>query len=264
MDINPENYNYKSLAIGATVKWPHLGCSKSPAMKIQIRAEGAFFYCHKCNSHTFVPFEGQSWRDRKQREAEYAAVQNEKSRRGFDLPADFSHQIEAAGLAWLGLGGWTADLIDRYKIGWSDKLNRVVIPLQPEGCTARAVFKDQRPKYLEKAPSVCWWDSEPIQPGLLVITEDILSAGRVGKFVQTRALLGTPKRWIPPEGIKAVLIWTDNDPAGLSTRRLVNDTCLWMALAVGHIETDKDPKKYSDREIKEILCTKVIKPSFNC
>jgi hypothetical protein len=258
MQIDPKDYNYKALAVGMKIKVPHIGCSSSAAMKISIHVEGASFYCHKCGGHAFVPCESRSWRDRRARKAEYEAVQLEKSRGGFDLPADFSQKISTAGLSWLGSGGWTADLITRYGVGWSEKLNRVVIPLQPAGYTARAVFKDQQPKYVDKAPGGAVWDSQPLQPGALVVTEDILSAGRVGKFVQTRALLGTPKRWLPPVGIAPLIIWTDDDAAGQKSRRFLEDNCKWLGIPVLHIVSAKDPKRYNEREIREILCSNHI------
>ena len=253
MKINPSDYNYKALAAGSSVKYAHKGCSSSLAMKVTVNVDGCLFKCFKCNETAFVRHEGQSWRDRKQRETEIAAAHAEKAREGFALPVDFSRQIGMAGLAWLGSGGWTTALIDHYKIGWSDKLNRVVIPIQPMGYIARAVFEDQHPKYLAKAQAKARWYSAPITQGAMVVTEDVLSAGRTGQMVQTEALLGTPKDWVPPIGVTHLGIWTDDDKAGEACRAAVKRRSIWLGVRITDIVTKRDPKCYSDHEITDIL-----------
>ena len=254
-EILPEDYPYKHLPMGSCAKYAHRGCSGSKAMKVNIAVDGAMFHCFKCGATRFIKHFDMTYRSRKIREAELAKVQYEKSRRGYGLPADFSHDIAPAGLAWLGSGGWTSDLIERYGIGWSNNMKRVVIPVEPEGYTARAVFKDQVPKYLEKAPAQAFWISSTIV-NTLAITEDILSAGRVGEFIPTESVLGTSVgNWMPPTEVTKVILWLDNDAAGRKGRAAFRKKLQWFPdITIQDIETSKDPKCYSRDEIKEILC----------
>lgn len=254
MNINPEDYNYKALAVGAHVKYPHLHCSKSLAMSVSVKPEGCLFYCHKCQSTKFVPFEGQSYRDRKKREAEFAAYKAEEAREGYDLPADFTHSIDAPGLAWLGLGGWTPDLIEKHGVGWSPSMARVIIPVLPDGYIARAVFSDQQPKYLEMAPKHAYWQSEP-HGSDVVLVEDVLSAARVGRFVPAVAILGTDtkKFQILPDGGHLVT-WFDGDKAGRKATIAIRSIVQWREdITLTEILTDDDPKNHSDADIEEIL-----------
>lgn len=248
MEIYPKDY--ATPVLGHSMSTGHIGCSTSSALKITSNEDGILFHCFKCDETVFVRHEAQSYRDRKQREAEMAAVHLEKNRRGYKLPVDFSHQIASAGIAWLGSGGWTAALIDQHGAGWSEKMARVIIPLQPSGYIARAVYPDQKPKYLSKAPeNALWRSNRGVHPGTLAVTEDVLSAGRLGQFLQTEALLGTPKRWIPPTGINHLIVWTDGDSAGKMARAHLHRHCMWLGIKITDIETRRDPKRLSDREI---------------
>lgn len=263
IEINPNDFPLKGLPVGATAKYPHPGCSTSLALKVRVEAEGISLHCFKCAAHHWVRAEGLSYRDRKVRLAEMAALATEKQRKGYELPADFSHTIPVQGLAWLGMGGWSEDLIVRHHVGWSDKLKRVVIPVQPQGYTARAVFPDQQPKYLEKAPAKSLWTSNTFNRPTtsLVLTEDILSAGRVGEFTEARALLGTDMNSIiPPPHVTLVGIWTDNDKAGKTARDNIRAKLQWMPMVtIVDIHSEADPKTYSR---KDLLC--ILKSSLRC
>jgi hypothetical protein len=265
MLIHPQDYDFKKLPVGASVKVAHRNCSGSQAMKITVKPEGVMFHCFKCNETRFVQ-QGFNFRDLKVRRAEQEAADQMKAAAGWDLPADFSHTISPVGLAWLGVGGWTSALTTKYNIGWSKKLARVIIPLQPEGWIARAVHKDQKPKYLSKAPSHAKWESSTIVDTVCLV-EDVLSAGRVGQFLPTKACLGTEMdKWVPPEGVRLVVTWFDNDAAGRKALAAVTKKLQWFP-HVKHINitTDEDPKLYSDAEIEEVLLSlKCIKPHSSC
>jgi hypothetical protein len=215
---------------------------------------GYSFHCFKCGEHTFMYHESQSYRDRKHREAAIAAARQEKKRQGFDLPLDFSQTIAPAGLAWLGSGGWTADLIFKYGIGWSDRLSRVVLPLDI-GWQARAVMEGHQPKYLSKCPTDMIWRSEPITDRVCLV-EDVLSAGRVGQLYPSVAILGTEPRsvmqWIGQ--CKEVVLWFDNDDAGRTARAKIEKVLRWIpSIRLLEVRTAMDPKKYTTREIRMFL-----------
>jgi hypothetical protein len=239
---------------GQSYKLPHKGCSSSKALKVTNTDVGFLFHCFKCGESLFVEHEDRSYRDRKRREAAIEAARQEKERAGFHLPADFSQTIAPAGLAWLGSGGWTNELILKHRVGWSDRLSRVVFPLDI-GWQARAVIAGHQPKYLSKYPTDMIWRSEPIEQRVCLV-EDILSAGRVGQIYPSVAILGTEPRsvmqWIGK--CREVVLWFDNDDAGRKAAAKVKGVLQWIInVKVNEIRTANDPKTYETADIIDIL-----------
>jgi len=257
MEIDPTDYpEVKNLPLGATIKVPHKGCSESNAMKVHCVVEGLRFYCHKCGEYHFES-SFNSPRERLRRQAAYKAVMEMQADASYDLPADLSHTIPAIGLAWLGRGGWTLEMISKYKIGWSPKLNRVIIPVCPIGYTARAVESWQVPKYLEKVPNSSIWESLG-DPGtdICVICEDALSAGRCGEFLKSFALFGTSissSMLNTCTKYRKVILWLDPDRGGLQGLKKISNRIRMVCDEVQIIHSDKDPKCLTDDEIKRLL-----------
>ena len=258
MSINGLDYKdtIKHMVTGQNWKVPHKGCSDSKALSITMEVDGYLFHCFKCQENGFLRHEDSSFRDRKQREAERTAYYEAKNREGFDLPGDASVRIDQAGLAWLGKGGWSHDLIFKHGALWSDRLQRVLFRSQPIGYVARAVHADQVPKYLSKSPKrvSTYWVSEPITDRVC-LTEDILSAGRVGTLYPAMAGLGTDGwNWDIICKCKQVLIWTHNDAGGEHGRQVIHKTLDWMPdIQTLDIRSNKDPKAYTTRAIEHYL-----------
>jgi len=246
----------KHLSVGGRVKVPHTGCSESACLSISNGPDGFLGHCFKCGKTAFLPHADQTYLSRALRIAEKEAFEREKALKGYALPADFSYTIPNAGLAWLGSGGWTTRLIEKYGVGWSAKLGRVVIPLHPDGYVARAVHDDQHPKYLSKTrKGQAWFSTADDRCGKICLVEDILSAGVVGQVCPTIAMLGTSipdtELWI---NRSEVVIWTDNDEAGDKCRKMLNEKLRWMCgKLVIDVVSPKDPKRYSPDEIRKML-----------
>lgn len=260
MSINTADYRdtMKHMVTGQSWKVVHKGCSDSRALKITMEPEGYLFYCFKCQGKAFVPHEDTSFRDRKQREAEKAAYFAAKDAEGYDLPIDWQRDIPDAGLAWLGKGGWTNEMICKYGPMWSSHMQRVLFTIKPIGYIARAVFEDQVPKYLTKGPkkTPLYWTSEPIVDRVC-LTEDILSAGKVGRVYPAMAGLGTDGWNLDIIlNCREVLIWTDNDAGGEHGRKVLWSTLQWLPnIKVLDIRSKHDPKAYSTTEIIQHLET---------
>jgi hypothetical protein len=146
--------------------------------------------------------------------------------------------------------------------------DRVVLPvLAPREGILEPVFWQARsldgrqPKYL--APSV---DRTRVIPryqagGLaraVTLTEDILSAFKVGLVAEGWSLLGTSigdyhvaqllDRGLP------VNVWLDGDRGGERGGSKAERVLRSVGLEVRRIRTPLDPKRYSTEQIKEILC----------
>ena len=195
------------------------------------------------------------------------------SERGeMSLPGDFTESIPEHGLIWFLKYGVSAEVARHYGFGWSEKMARVVMPVYDETgnlCTtqSRAVYPDQVPKYMNKknGDMTCvafYSDDEllldaPVQEGL-VITEDILSAVRVGRLMPALSTLGTHlSDKLAVRALKSVYgpvyIWYDGDEAGVKGARKARRTLELQGKQAIVIKTEKDPKEYSNDEIRAIL-----------
>lgn len=259
MDINPNDYEavLSQLSLGSHKKVPHLNCSASSCLRIGHAVEGMTFYCFKCRATHYVSM-FNSPAERAKRTASFKAYEEAKASASFDLPLDFSHSIAPKGLAWLGSGGWTLDMFERYNVGWSEYLQRVVIPVSDQGYIARAVESWQRPKYLEKVKTGIMWESQSVHTTDVqcVVNEDILSAGRCGEFMKAYALLGTSldtKQLSVLMKYDVIYIWLDPDKGGLDgTKSMINRLRLFSRVV--WVKSDRDPKLLTDKEIRGLLC----------
>lgn len=234
-------------------------------MKVTVKVEGTTYYCFKCNAYHFES-SFNSPRERLRRQKTFDALQRLQADKDYSLPADFSHSIPHQGLTWLGVAGWTLDMIARYNIGWSQELNRVILPVVDNcthiGYTARAVESWQQPKYLEMCPSGVMWKSSNITSGEklsnkhAVICEDILSAGRCGEFMLAYSILGTSldtSQLLTFKEYKKVYLWLDPDKGGIKGVQGIIHR-LSMVTDVKVIRSQKDPKLLTDNEIRRYLC----------
>ena len=168
--------------------------------------------------------------------------------------------------------GVSVDVAKHYGFGWSESMGRVVLPVYDEVgnlCTtqSRAVYPDQKPKYMNKKNGdmtcVAFYSDdalllgEPVTQGI-VITEDILSAVRVGRLMPSVSTLGTNlsdklcMRLIRAlNGI--VCVWYDGDEAGVRGARKAYKTLRMQGVQAKIIKTEKDPKEYSNAEIRSII-----------
>ena len=258
-DIDPADYPERhDIAVGSVKRVAHIGCSESTCMKIYNEVEGFKFYCHKCCTYHFES-SFNSPRERLRRKHAYEATVRYKSEESYDLPEDFSHSIQPKGLAWLGMGGWTFEMINKYNIGWSEELNRVILPVYPEGYTARAVESWQKPKYMEKVPQGVVWESQTDTQSCYgaVVCEDILSAGRCGQFIKAYSLLGTSLDTSVLSVLAKydkILLWLDPDAGGISGLKKMYRRLHLVCDNVKVIRSDKDPKLLTDEEIRRLLC----------
>ena len=94
-----------------------------------------------------------------------------------------------------------------------------------------------------------------------VITEDLLSAIRVGEFIQSAALLGTSlgkgklDRVITSSGCSnpTIGLWGDPDKAGQSLNKQLERSLTLQGLKVVWLTSPKDPKNMRDYDIRRIL-----------
>lgn len=260
----------QNLPLGAKVRIDCPECGEGTnthAAVVNHSTQRFSLYCHACK---YNPFEGKG----KQSLAELARIRelNEAAQTvelGLELPDDFTTEIPLHGRMWLYKAGITQPVWSAYNIGYSERLDRVILPVYDAKGNliwyqCRALHSGQKPKYLQPARdrSTIMFRVKGSRNDLrrIVIVEDILSAIRVGKHIDACSLLGTKITTAQAAELgqySEVTTWLDSDRAGRSGAYKIRKT-LGLITEVKNILTDKDPKELSDKEIRRHLNVETI------
>jgi len=232
-------------------------CGKGKTLAINHRSKGYSTFCFRCDRKDWHPKGRMSI-------AEITAMNklNEEAKSFTSkivLPKDFSLEIPLEGRLWLYTASISESLIKKYNMGYSERLKRVIIPVYRYNklvwFIGRAVHKLQEPKYLapsENKDDVLFYSGRIGK--VAVVTEDILSAIRVGTTTPTISLLGTK---LSTEQLGAlmdtrIILWLDSDKAGrAAAKKMERELC--MVTEVCKVVTKKDPKMLTNEEIKNTL-----------
>ncbi|MGX9389642.1 toprim domain-containing protein [Nitrobacteraceae bacterium UC4449_H16] len=247
-------------------------CSQDKSLMVSNEERGYRAYCFRCGPRGFVAHGDFSIDQLRRRREEFALLQEAHVR----LPKDFTTEIPPNEAIWLlraGIGNVLAKACD---FGYSRSLRRVVLPVKGIrgeliGFTARSTI-GAKPKYIERmctGSAVFVADPVTALPATedwpegsgpdLVITEDILSAVRVGRLAKRCvALLGTTANaeqlaHILPSADGRISIWLDPDRAGRVAAQKLERTLALQGYTTKRIRTKQDPKCYSNREIRRLL-----------
>lgn len=261
----PSQYRHYD-PIGVEVRFNHEECGdKRSRLYVTRLANGWKYHCHNCAPQCsgFYRLSGIP----SPKETLDAVLKVTEKTNHFvgkvELPSDFTTRIPGTGLTWLYKYGITDEEIACYNFGYSRHLNRLVLPVYQDdvlifwqGRNLGQVTK-QNPKYLNirsKGRDAyfrvgCGGIS---LPNKLAIVEDILSAVKVGRICPSIALLGS---YIPDSLTRILVkyqkvgIWLDPDKKKEAIRYAARYQKLLGKLVIP-ILTDKDPKDYTDAEIK--------------
>lgn len=252
----------QQLPPGAKARVDH-DCGAGRTLLIENAEKGFTAFCFRCSEPGFVPHPQPSLAERisRLRAARVEDVEAETDPRP-PLPALFADRVsEWPGEArvWLYKAGLSNDRIAELGYYWCPRIKRVVLPVFDAGRVvywqARG-FDKERAKYIN--PKI---DKPVYRVGsgpILVLTEDMLSAAKVGAVTEAWSILGT---YAPDDAVlteiirmgKPVRVWLDPDGAGRKGRRkLVPKLRAYGVDALG-VETERDPKLHSNEEIRNVL-----------
>ncbi len=239
-------------------------CKHDRSMLVSNTSRGYSAYCFRCG---FREFESHG-------ERSISQVSRTIAERGFEqarhirLPDDYVSIYEATeqAQAWLLKYGISLELAYEYQIGYSLKMDRVILPcFSDDGkvllhVQARAL-DGRKPKYLNQSSpisSVLYWSQGQVQGDYITIVEDILSCIKVGQVSPAVCLLGTNITAIKAAKIAArydaVLIWTDDDDAGERCRDQAKKQLELQGVQMIHnMCTTCDPKCCTYADIQEML-----------
>ncbi len=251
----------KQLPLGHKRRVRH-DCSENRDMVVGHDEIGYSAYCHRCGPVGNVKH-GYRNLEELQRLRELNSIAQETQTH--ELPKDFTKDIPEQQAAWLYKAGISVRRAADCGIGWSDRLHRIVIPVYSSSgdlvyWQARAVRKGQTPKYTNPPipkTNLLYW-VHPSDDGRgesrVVVTEDILSAIRIGKHVTAASILGTKtsdSQAAQLSRYNRVDYWLDPDGAGREGARAGTQK-LSLVTQSGTLgkTCEVDPKNLSDREIR--------------
>lgn len=226
-------------------------------------------YCFRCNEPGFIRGPEETMAEKLARLSEVRAAEAHMGRA--ELPTPMVREVadwpnDAA--LWFYRAGLSKHDIGRLGAYYHAPSGRVVLPLLKDGDVvfwqARSLKADQLPKYM--APDV---DKTRVLPkygsaGRITLTEDILSAYKVGSVGEGWCLMGTS---LSPFVLAQLMhrrcpvnVWLDND---LPPKHRVNRGQIAalkvvkqlraMGLEVRNIVAPRDPKLMSRAEIEELI-----------
>lgn len=194
------------------------------------------------------------------------------------LPRGYVAEIPFEGLQWLYEANMTDDLIVSNGIGWDKDNKRVVFPITVEntvvGYTARCFGEE---KSYKKYHSIGSFKKKPIagKGKTLVLVEDMLSFMRISQYTSCACLLGTGISYEQLQqfmvNYATIVVWLDSDKEGQSAAKKIIKKSeksrisilkyrIWDCSNIAtfdNLVTKKDPKGYSNTQLKEILSERI-------
>ena len=236
--------------------------------------KGLVWHCHNCGTSGFkgigerTPKQTLDYFNMLHQEVTKDAITNTVKK--ISLPKDFTLDIPTKALLWVYKYGITDSEIKLFRFGWSETLQRLILPVYQDeqliyyqGRTFDPITKTNS-KYLNirqaGAKNVFFrrntlhnsHDSISMDIHRLVIVEDILSCIKVGRYVDSLALLGS---YVPKtlynilESYLSVYLWLDQDKIKESIKysKSINSV---VGIPARVVSTVLDPKECNDQTIK--------------
>lgn len=249
----------KRLRVGTKRRVPH-DCGDGTVMIVSHEPDKYTAWCFRCSEGGFVRKEPTlaDMVELRRRAQEDAAL------RTATLPLPMTanpREWPREARLWLYRAGIHDTIIKRLGIYYHKPSQRVVLPVVEDGKVtywqARAVMPGQKPKYLN--PEV---DRDSVLPRfgggpVIVLTEDYLSAAKVGRVVEGWSLLGTSlKDPVLARAVRdgrPVLVWLDPDEAGRSAAARITRELRAVGVQTENVVSAKDPKLLCLQEIRKCL-----------
>lgn len=263
--LDPQSWrpHAEGLAPGQRKRVDH-SCGPGRTLLLSRDADGLRAFCFRCNESGRSATEPESLAVKAERLGKLRSsdllVQQV---RGTELPRPMVQSVDewpTGAALWLYKAGLGRAEIGQMGAYYHPPSDRVVLPVlgggKPVFWQARAV-DGRQPKYLapavDRASVLPRWGNAPSP----TLTEDILSAFKVGLVAEGWALMGTRvsvrvMAELLARGC-AVNIWLDPDTAGQRGAAKVAAQLRAYGIPHRNIVSTKDPKLHTRAEIKEIL-----------
>ena len=233
-------------------------CGEGKTLIVSRTERGTSYWCHRCHTKGWIPAE-RSLADR-------IAALNEATecdgtaQQSLELPGPGKMNPQDwpdAPRLWLYKAGFSNDEIRRHGWYWNPKMERVILPVKVDGKTIYwqgRGFDTARPKALNPTVNREGLVAKYGRGDWIALTEDILSAAKVGGVGEAWALLGTVLSYSTAlalsEAGRPVLLMLDDDPAGRRGAAEAAKTLNLLGVRNHQVYFGKDPKLVSRSTIK--------------
>jgi hypothetical protein len=238
-------------------------CGDGKTMVVNHHSTHYSVYCHRCGYKT--------GKDKGYQTLEQLAATREMDKLAHEqtqtlaLPLDTNYDPDTwptEARMWLYKASIYGRLLTINRIGYSPRLNRVVLPTyRGQDLTYYQLRKltGSGAKYINprvnKAELMHWTGEALGSKEVVVVVEDVLSSIRIGQHYPCAALLGTKlstQQASLLSGYGRVISWFDNDKAGFDCARQIKQA-LGLVTQTSNIKSELDPKEYSSNEIKQMI-----------
>jgi DNA primase len=252
----------QSLQIGQKRYREH-DCGPGRKLVVSRDTKGYNAWCFRCSDSGYAPGPQLTLAQRVE-EARRARASDDAVRAAFELPAPRCYAMEewpAGARMWLHKAGLGRPEVATLGAFFHGGTQRVVIPLLEDGevvfWQARAYQEGRQPKYL--SPPV---DRSTLLPRYghadrIVLTEDLLSAFKIGLVGEAWCLMGTHANPRLIAGLlhrqAPVAIWLDPDGPGKRAAAKVHKQLKAYGIEARVIRSGRDPKLHTFDHIKECI-----------
>jgi hypothetical protein len=248
----------QELTLGQRIRVPH-DCGDGRVLLVEHKDDCWSAWCHRCSDKGWHPKPTPSLAERLAKLKTAISADDEAATTvAPPMPAEFNPSLwPDKARVWLYKAGLSNERIMELGFYWNPAMRRVVMPVFNDRVLVywQARAFDDRPKYIN--PPVAKPLYKQGSGNVLVLTEDILSAARVGEVTAAWSILGTSAddsfiTEIVATGLP-VRVWLDPDKAGLKGRRKLVPKLRAYGVDATAVKADLDPKFYSKQEILQFL-----------
>lgn len=251
----------QNLTVGQRIRLEH-SCGDGRTLIVSRDNKGVRAYCFRCHAKGWIPDE-RSLAERIQALSQ-AQEWDQVAADSIELPGPGKMDTQDwpdEPLLWLFKAGFSRDEIKSLGWYWNPRMQRVILPVRDH--TGKVIywqgrgFDSSRPKALnanvDRAGIVAAYGAGPVT----AVTEDMLSAAKVGGVTHAIALLGTvmDSRTVQllAEQAQPVALMLDSDAAGRAGAVAIHKTLALLGLDVKQIYFGRDPKLVARSEIRDAL-----------
>ena len=275
----------ENLVAGEQIRINHTDCPDGEDTKRRLyikRTEDGnnlLAYCHNCGNSGYYAQTNFGYASTKKGTGSTGTRKESKggsgkSFYGSTIPSDYERKESSwskRGRVWITKYGITSLEIEKYRLGWSEQRNAILMPIYRKGVLLgiqHRTFEEDHPKYVTKAiHNPLWWYSGDYSTTImgatsgLCIVEDIVSGIKCSRFVPAIALLGANlseecAAFISELNIdkSKIKLFLDNDNRQIKLNQLkIKGILEQMGYTVTIIKQNKDPKECSDNQLRELL-----------
>lgn len=256
MTLLSDNWEAAARALPTGQKTKIECCGNSPSAMISNTRKGIGYFCFRCETKAFKPHGKRSIAEIREAREAVAQLKQLRTIPNRCVPL-YDPTVPSVARVWVLRAALTPETAsDEYGMRYDPQTRRVSIPIKG-GFLSRAVFKEDKPKYVKSGADTEYYPLYHDRERPVVICEDIMSAIKVHKTgFNSIAILGTaftPTVASEVSQFPTAVCWTDGDKAGDKAWVAVRKRMALHPTKVVRVRTDNDPKNIHAAEIRRLI-----------